>query len=147
MRVRGSIGALKISALDAIKGLDRLRHRSFLFPMRSGVRRRLRFHQGGDMGGDGAGEPVEIIAALEQRDDAALRNCFRASSISRRVAQAKSASTRLRPPSGSRRCASKPAEMIEEVGREGFERGRIAVPIASRNASPPSPARSGALTI
>ena len=63
------------------------------------------------------------------------------------VAQAKSASTKLRLPSGSRRCASKPAEMITRSGANASRRGRIAVSIASRKASPPSPDRKGALTI
>src|SRR5436189_143608 len=40
---------------------------------------------------------------------------FSAISISRAVAQAKSPSTRSRPPSGSRRCPSNPAEMDIEI--------------------------------
>ena len=63
------------------------------------------------------------------------------------VAQSKSASSRLRLASGSRGWASKPAEIMIRSGRKSRSRGRMTLSNASRNSAPPSPARSGALTM
>src|SRR5215510_4595243 len=64
--------------------------------------------------------------------------------MSLRVAQSKSASSRLRLASGSRMWASKPAEITSRSGRKSRSRGRITLSNAARNSSPPSPGRSGA---
>jgi len=49
--------------------------------------------------------------------------------------------------SGSRICASKPADITIRSGRKSRSRGRMDCSNAVRNSLPPSPARKGALTI
>ena len=77
---------------------------------------RSALHEGFDVGCGRAGEPFEVVAAFEQRDDAAPRSGASAISISFCVAQAKSASVSCRLASGSRQWASKPAEMMIRSG-------------------------------
>src|SRR5262244_381213 len=88
----------------------------------------LALHQRGDVRGDRIRQPFEVVAALEHRDDASagfdahMRDPLANLTLleadfnwaTRKVmegARLKSASSRLRLASGSRMCASKPAEI------------------------------------
>ena len=104
-------------------------------------------HQRGDMRGDRARQALQIVAAFQHRDDAAARRSSR------------------RPPSASRHPGEIGLDQIEigeRIARMRVEAGRNhqqvrlenrAAAAGSRsrrprgNASPPSPARSGALTM
>ena len=63
-----------------------------------------------------------------------------ATSISWRVTQPESSARRLSDASGSRKWASKPAEMMINSGLNFFNCGRIRFSNAARNLGPPSPA-------
>ena len=69
-----------------------------------------RAHQCGDVGRDQLFQALQVVAALEHRDNPAA-GAGSATSISLRVTQPKSSACRLSEASGSRKCASKPAEM------------------------------------
>ena len=72
------------------------------------------------MGGDRAGQPFEVVAALQQRDDAPAA-CRSAISISFRVAQAKSASVRLRLAERIAPVSVEPGRDDDQVGPERLD--------------------------